>query len=159
MQVQTDYLALSWSTSRGQDTYGYNIARLDVRSTDQRFKCMGGGYDMVGTVVGEWIEATYQDRLKALRPHRMWNKDDHTDVRCDLPDLLYGLTHYVTREGRYVKSKLDGACGIESMQRIAEALGISMSRTYVAKGRNRGQTTGWMVTDYGSAEAMKAARN
>lgn len=39
-------LALSWSVSRGRDTYGYNICRLDDTSTGERFKCMGGGYDM-----------------------------------------------------------------------------------------------------------------
>lgn len=60
-------LALSWSVSRGRDTYGYNICRLDDTSTEERFKCMGGGYDMQGTVFGSWLEAGYQDRLVELK--------------------------------------------------------------------------------------------
>lgn len=60
-------LALSWSVSRGRDTYGYNICRLDDTSTGDRFKCMGGGYDMQGTVFGEWLAANYQPELLALK--------------------------------------------------------------------------------------------
>lgn len=162
MTVQTDHLALSWSTSRGQDTYGYNICRLDVRSTGRRLKCMGGGYDMVGTVVGEWLQAAYQVRLVELAN----NSHNNSGVPLSRGGRyiriaeFYGMTY--DRDGdssQPCNVRLDGACGIESMQRIAAALGLSLSRTYVAKGRKRGQTTGYMVTDYGSAEAMSAASN
>lgn len=162
MSVQTDYLALSWSTSRGQDTYGYNICRLDVRSTDRRFKCMGGGYDMTGTVVGEWLQETYQDRLVTIAAQavKFWSG---AYLHSSNEAGLYGMTARGSdtwQNGRRIdRVTLDGACGLSSMERIAEAIGLSLSRTYVAKGRNRGQTTGYMVTDYGTAEALKAARN
>lgn len=38
----TNYLSLSWSISRGRDTYGYNIARLDDHATGKRYRCSGG---------------------------------------------------------------------------------------------------------------------
>ena len=135
--VKTDYLALGRSTSRGRDTYGYNICRLDVRSTNTRFRCMGGGYDMEGTVVGEWIETAYQNRLLTL------NLD---------AQKLYGAKR-INFTGAQEKVYIDGACGIESVLRIAEAIGICMSRTYDRKGR----TTGYLVADYGSAEVMRTA--
>lgn len=146
--VKTDYLAISWSTSRGQDTYGYNICRLDVRSSGMRHKCMGGGYDMIGTVVGQWLQAAYPERLQALRDGRALEDCGYSiEGYTKIPEF-YGLTF--TPDG---VPRLDGACGVSSMERIAEAMGVSMSRTY----NRKGHTTGYMVTDYGSAEAMKAA--
>jgi hypothetical protein len=35
------YLAISWAISRGRDTYGYNICRLDDTLIDVRYRCMG----------------------------------------------------------------------------------------------------------------------
>lgn len=160
--IRNDYLAVSWSTSRGRDTYGYNICRLDVRSTDRRFKCMGGGYDMLGTVVGEWLQETFQTRLLAMahRAHSLYKPGKGTCRNAiEDADTLYGMTLYYVKADDFQdlwsaqKVVLDGACGVSSMERIAEAIGISLSRTY----NRRGHTTGYMVTDYGSAEAMAAA--
>ena len=136
--IKTNYLALSWSVSRGADTYGYNIARLDDRETDVRYKCMGGGYDMVGTCVGRWLAAVYQDRLLAAG---------------EAVTGLYGARRVEFRAVPHV-IQLDGACGLECMIRIAEAIGISISRN----SNKRGVPQGFMVTDYGSADALRAAR-
>lgn len=59
------YLAISWSISRGTETYGYNICRLDDSQTGKRYRCLGG-YDMMGTVVGQWLEDLFQPQLKQL---------------------------------------------------------------------------------------------
>lgn len=134
MRPLTDYLAISWAISRGRETHGYNICRLDVRSTGKRYRCMGGGYDMVGTVVAEWLQRTYQDRLRSLEPQP-------------------GTTLYGMRKHADGHVSLDGVCGISSMESIAAALGIILSRTY----NRKGHTTGYMVTDYGSAEEMAAS--
>lgn len=147
--VSTDYLALTWTTSRGQDTYGYNIARLDSHSTGKRFKCMGGGYDMIGTVVGKWLQDAYADRLLALRDTYATEEAGYQVAGYRKVPGLYGLTY--SPKG---VPQLDGACGISSMERIAEAIGLSLSRTY----NRKGHTTGYMVTDYGSGEALRLAR-
>lgn len=149
--VQTDYIAITWAVSRGHDTYGYNICRADVRSSDKRYRCLGGGYDMIGTVIGEWLQANYQERLVALRTY-MELEPYGSSADYFKAKNLYG---YFIDEGDEVnpKVRIDGGCGIESMIRIAEAIGISMSRTY----NRKGHTTGYMVTDYGSVEAMRAA--
>lgn len=133
--MKTNYLALSWSTSKGRDTYGYNIARLDDRATDQRFKCMGGGYDMIGTCVAEWLAANYQDRLIAAG---------------EAVTGLYGARR-VEWLSKPATVQLDGACGLSSIRTIAEAIGLSLSAT----ADRRGATTGFMVTDYGSADLFK----
>lgn len=137
-------LALSWSVSRGRDTYGYNICRLDDTSTGDRFKCMGGGYDMVGSVFGSWLEACYQDRLVKLRDRAscFFKTGEMTRVN-DRADRLYGMA-YIVEDDRI---SLDGACGLECMIRIAEAIGLEVERDYIAKGRRRGETVGWYISE------------
>ena len=129
-------LNISWSTSRGRDTYGYNICRLDDSRTRKRYRCMGGGYDMIGTVFGEWLTDMHAPQLAALFASR-----EHVDAGYavkgyrKIPDL-YEVT--MSPDG---KVHCDGACGIESMIRIAEAIGLQVQQTYSRKGR----TTGFIV--------------
>lgn len=129
--MNSNYLKLSWSISRGRDTDGYNICRLDDNNEGQRYRCMGGGYDMTGSVVGEWLKKTYQERLLA--------------AGAAVTDL-YGAR----RIGDYVS--LDGACGLECMIRIAAVIGIRITANYNKRAR---RTDGFFVSDFGSAEAMQ----
>ena len=124
MKNQINKLTISWSVSKGQYTYGYNICRLDDRNNGKRFRCMGGGYDMIGTVFGEWLQHYYQPELLKI-------KDGG----------FYGMKYLANKN----KVSIDGACGIESMIRIAEAIGLEVERDYIAKGRRRGETIGWFI--------------
>lgn len=131
-------LSLSWSTSRGRDTYGYNICRLDVQQGTEsptRYRCNGGGYDMVGTVVGKWIQDNFQERL-ANCPCE-YNFERFPKLRT-----LYGL-HKSPQDDGSIHCSIDGACGIESVMRIANAIGLEFQRT----SNRKGQTTGWVVED------------
>lgn len=119
---QSNYLALSWSTSRGQDTFGYNICRLDDRATDKRYKCMGGGYDMVGTVVAEYLQEAFQVQLL---------------VASESVTGLYGAKAY---SGKVV---IDGACGLESIKRIAEAIGVTITNNY---NKRKERTEGFFIS-------------
>lgn len=72
-------LEFKWTISRGRDTYGYNICSLylDGRKVAA---CNGGGYDMKGTSLGNFIARAYADRLRALTPEQMpeqshWESD------------------------------------------------------------------------------------
>lgn len=137
-------LALSWSVSRGRDTYGYNICRLDDTSTGERFKCMGGGYDMQGTVFGEWLAANYQPELLALKDRASYVFPLEGAPRpANREDSLYGMRYHENHPA----ITLDGACGLECMIRIAEAIGLEVERDYIAKGRRRGETVGWYVSE------------
>ena len=135
-----NHLSITWSTSRGRDTYGYNICRLDSRATGKRYRTCGGGYDMTGTVVGEWLEAEHQPELQALA------------ARVPLEDCNYAVPGYrrPTREaGLYGLTirpdgsvSLDGACGIRSMEIIAEAIGLRLGWL----GNRKGHTTGYFIS-------------
>lgn len=131
--MNINHLSVSWSISRGRDTYGYNICRLDDRAAGKRYRCMGGGYDMIGTVFGEWLQERYQERLFAL-----FNAAElKPTVNLKHPDY-YGATMLAGTQSVH----LDGACGIESMIRIAEAIGLEVQRE-----SRSGSTLGFFIQD------------
>lgn len=122
------YLALSWSVSRGRDTYGYNICRLDDTKVGHRFRCMGGGYDMTGTVFGEWLAEYHQDKLRELSADAVPYVGTHKKH-----PTLYGL--FFRADG---SAYCDGACGMSSMRTIAEAIGLTVRYASNKKGHTIG---------------------
>ena len=136
--MKTNHLNLTWSTSRGRDTYGYNICRLDSYTSGKRYRCTGGGYDMIGTVVADWLVAEHHDRLSALVCSLDLEPINHYTVAGYLKaPALYGLT--VCPDGRVT---VDGACGLSSVERIANACGIELQRL----GNRKGHTVGFIAS-------------
>ena len=97
-------LVFKYGTSRGRDTYGYNLVTLRVDGRKVAQEC-GGGYDMQGAALGTYITEAYQDALKTLDPAK-----------------FYGLREW---DG---KMRIDGACGMSSVERIISALGLQLSK-------------------------------
>ena len=61
-----DTILFSYGVSRGRDTYGYNIVTLTSSAQGKKFRCMGGGYDMHGQVLGEYVQyCAAQEQLRA----------------------------------------------------------------------------------------------
>lgn len=132
----TNTLTLSWSISRGRDTYGYNICRLDSYISGKRYRCSGGGYDMVGTVLGNFFEAEHQDKLIQLVAGLTLTEAGYSVPGYKKSVDFYGLT--VNPSGRVT---LDGGCGESCIIRIIEACGFNVQ--YM---RNRkGQRTGYLI--------------
>ena len=102
--MEQHFLSFKWSVSRGRDTYGYNICSLWVDGTKVE-GCNGGGYDMMGTCLGNWMEKKFQQELKTLDINQFYGLREHDGVRY-----------------------LDGACGFSSMERVANALGYKLIR-------------------------------
>lgn len=155
--VKTNYLPLSWSVSRGMSTYGYNICRLDDNATGKRFRCNGGGYDMVGTVIGQWLQSEYQERLLTLRDkaHSRYSKAEGYTTKQDnnafqARSSIYGMCFHADDN----RVSLDGACGASCMIGIAAAIGVRVTANY---NRRKQRNDGYFVTDFGSAEALQAA--
>ena len=125
MQKTLDF---KWTVSRGQDTYGYNICSLWV----DRFKvtsCNGGGYDMQGTCLGNYIANNYQDRLLKLNANY---------GSLDKNKGFYGIV--ISKEGKRLnkykqgaKVRLDGACGFDSIRQIAKKIGLNLEFIHNSK--------------------------
>ncbi len=141
--MKITHLTLSWSTSRGRDTYGYNIARLDDMTTGKRYRCNGGGYDTQGTVFADWLTDVHQDRLQAIadRAASMHSKESRYQS-LDGSGRLYGM-HLNIDTGRI---SIDGACGLESVISIAKAAGLEVQSEYDRRPRSRGTLLGFYVS-------------
>lgn len=125
-----DYLArldITWSISRGRETYGYNICRLDDAHTGKRYRCSGGGYDMVGTVLADYLQDVFQSELLKIskRAASSYNSKTRKTKRNE-KNRLYGMTFYPVEN----KVVIDGACGISTVIEIARAIGLSTEKTY-----------------------------
>lgn len=64
-------IQIRWGVSRGRDTEGYTTASLTNGDGRRVASCNGGGYDMRGTVLGNWIARTFSAELVKLTPGMM----------------------------------------------------------------------------------------
>ena len=137
-ETETEYLSVKWTISKARDTYGYNVVTLRDKS-GHKYVANGGGYDMTGTVFAAWLQENHQDEL--LDEHNSAHVIYVDGHRTENPSGHYGMTAYNDSEGKALHVYLDGACGLESIRRIAEAIGVSVRSTHDRKGN----TTGFMV--------------
>lgn len=134
-------LEIRCGISRARDTYGYNIVTL--YADDRRVaSCMGGGYDMRGTVFGDWFKEAYQSELKQIwtRASSISLMPDYRRLDGDIKTLwgdtvlqrdLYGMRSYVNDSTREIeKVGIDGASGESSVRNIIEACGFHMEWCY-----------------------------
>lgn len=99
-------------------------------------KSHGGGYDLTGTCIAEWLTNTYSKELAEF----FKNNTQNDGKRNDRLGGYYGFVDmggkHVWRTGRENQTfYLDGSCGFSEMQRIArEILGLSIEYIYEDKG-------------------------
>ena len=112
----TDTVLFTYGVSRGRDTYGYNMVTLSS-NTGKRFRAMGGGYDMHGQVLGDYVQFNANpDQLRAAA-----EADDSLPIT-------------ITPDGKVI---VLGASGLTSVLRLMRALGweVSAIRSFDRKGR------------------------
>lgn len=119
----TKALIFKWTVSRARDTYGYNVCSLWVDGKKVS-SCNGGGYDMNGTCLADWMDTEHPDKLTRLRAN-YGSGDNGTG--------FYGLVHWnkrtkkrQKRASKHTKTYLDGACGFSAMERVLNKLGHSL---------------------------------
>lgn len=125
-------LEIKWSISRGRDTYGYNICSLYVygqKVTD----CNGGGYDMIGTVIGELVTALFKEELEELSKGADLSNHFSDGREIKFRNLKYGSRYEDDCYGLYTsdyngnrKVCIDGACGEGSVGDILNAIGYDL---------------------------------
>lgn len=148
--AENRYITVRWGISRGKDTYGYTTCTLTVDGRGRRASCSGGGYSLIGTCLGEWLQRDFSDQLQKLNLGRLekagislyglsfWDQSR----RRDLPRWKEGAALHV-----------QGACGEQSMENILRALGYNFIpcgpairdiRTYQLEARKEKYITqGW----------------
>ena len=127
-------LEIKWSISRGRDTYGYNICSLYVYG-QKVATCNGGGYDMRGTVIGEFVTALFKDELLKLSEGVDIPDGggclDGSQIKFRNPKYgsrweqnCYGL--YLSNYDGNRKAEINGACGEDSVTTILNAIGYDL---------------------------------
>lgn len=99
-------LQFKWTKSRALNTYGYNICSLWVNG-HKAASCRGGGYDMMGTVLADWLVKNFQLKLR-----ERFNKESIKK--------FYGATLNEETGAIFI----DGACGISCVIDLAREIGI-----------------------------------
>ena len=133
-------LKFKWTTSKAQNTYGYNVCTLLVDG-QKVSRCNGGGYDMQGTCLGSWIEKAFKkDLLKfkqdfyGLTFHNPnWKPTDKT-LEQEKKDGFVGLARYQDfykqssklPTEKHTIPQIDGACGFGSVSKILNHLGLNI---------------------------------
>ncbi len=138
LNMRTHSVEFRWGTSRGRDTYGYNTCACRV-DRQRLGLCNGGGYDMEGTALAEALVKLYKDRLLVLAKKNLcaavsWREgEEWKTLRPEEKngERLYGFwCELDKRGGKPIKVSMDGACGLESVRRLGEAMGLQLR--YVA---------------------------
>ncbi len=139
-------LEFTWTTSKARDTYGYNIVTLYVDGKKVS-SCNGGGYDMKGTVLGNYIAETFPDRLLKLTKefYGLTFHDPNFDpgkividgetinerekagktVGLDRYQAFYSASSKLPTKNHTVPL-LNGACGFSSMENVIKAIGMQL---------------------------------
>jgi hypothetical protein len=132
--MQIYNLHFKWTISRGRDTDGYNICSLLVDG-NKVASCMGGGYDMQGTALGNWLQDAFQlELLDKMERKAIIIGARHYDTKAGRVSYFaiegfYGIWLKELQKANGITEKsmsLDGGCGFDSMRRIAEAIGIKL---------------------------------
>ena len=139
-------LRFKWTVSRGRDTYGYNICSLWIDG-QKVSSCNGGGYDMKGTALGDWMALEFKDKLVTLTKE-FYGLSFH-DPNYDPSKAIIagqtveerekegksiGLERYQAFHGasskiptdKHIIPLLHGACGFSSMERVLNAIGYKL---------------------------------
>lgn len=123
-------LTIKWSVSKAQDTYGYNICSVINDDTGESFKCLGGGYDMLGTSLANFIQKEYQSILIDNADKAYSLRGYPENIQDTSKQGFYGMTAHI-KDGICYKVSLDGGCGINSIERIIkDVLGLTLERKY-----------------------------
>lgn len=125
-------LEIKWSISRGRDTYGYNICSLYVygqKVTD----CNGGGYDMIGTVIGDLVTALFKEELEELSKGADLTNNFSDGREIEFYNPKYGKRYKDDCYGLYTSNRdgnrrvyIDGACGEGSVVDILNAINYDL---------------------------------
>jgi len=150
-------LHFKWTISRARDSYGYNIVTLKVNDI-KKSACNGGGYDMMGTVLGNYIARTFKDELvKKTKEefygltfhdpnydpgkHKLKNgktveqaEEDGESLGLDRYQAFYSASSKLPTKNHVIPS-MDGACGMGCMETIMREV-LKLKLVFVKESKN-----------------------
>ena len=141
MQEKKYNLKFKWTVSKAQDTYGYNICTLLVDG-QKVARCNGGGYDMQGTCLGDWVASQFKDLLLKIKQdfygltfHNPNWQPSKEIIKREEEGKSLGLERYQDfykqssklPTEKHTIPQIDGACGFSSVEKILRHLGFNIN--------------------------------
>ena len=141
MQEKKYNLKFKWTVSKAQDTYGYNICTLLVDG-QKAARCNGGGYDMQGTCLGDWVASQFKDLLLKIKQdfygltfHNPNWQSSKEIIKREEEGKSLGLERYQDfykqssklPTEKHTIPQIDGACGFSSVEKILRHLGFNIN--------------------------------
>ena len=119
------------TVSRGRDTYGYNICSLYVDG-HKVSSCNGGGYDMQGTALGDWIARIFKDDLLKLEiPMSRRNGQDVQEYYgLSFHDPNYNPGSYVPEPDGILTHEEDRGKTVDQLEKEGKSLGLDRYQAF-----------------------------
>ena len=138
-------LLIKWGESKGRETYGYTLCTITDTDTGKRYRTCGGGYDLEGTVLAEWLADIHQAKLLAHLQGQGMQPGDRASGGDQARQNGWTYGAGITSKG---VAYMDGACGQSEVTRLAKALGLTFKplHKYGRGGKITG-TIGYTVSE------------
>lgn len=118
---QKAFIADNWkieTITHKWSTRGYGNSKIIDQRGNMLAKATGCGYDRFGTVIGDFIQVTFQNELQRLA--KRFCKKPYAGDRKSSKEF-YGM--FLKPDGSVY---LDGACGYDCMFRILNCIGFEL---------------------------------
>lgn len=117
---------LEFKTSpRGYKGYAGLYCRLYVNGK-LAGSCGGGGYDMSGTCIGEWIKKEFSLELEELASKEIEEAKVSEEYHNDKGGGIYGILVNGSKYDDKIEVWISGATGVSQMWKILEAIGFEI---------------------------------
>ena len=132
-------------TFRYSDGVNGNIVKVVDKRGDiiKGVRCTGGGYDMTGTCLGQFIEQNFPNEIRRLDPREFYGIKHYNMGSVRGGRFYRPRERYQVRQSKNTRTIIDGACGMESMRKILEQIGFKLE--YVHETRGRVDTTTYIL--------------
>jgi len=141
-------LKFKWTLSKARDSYNYNVCTLIVNG-EKVSRCNGGGYDMKGTCLGDWVAYQFKDELLKFKKefygltfHNPNYKVSDEIIAKEQRGESLGLERYQDfykqssklPTEKHTIAQIDGACGFSSVETILKEIGYFIKCVYSKDG-------------------------
>ena len=133
------------TTSKGRTTYGNTINTLRINGTWVATS-HGVNFDMIGDLLGTWLEKREQVKLATLSPSYVTELDSkgifQRHTRTEMPRFYShmaesdkitaaysGLGHTIMPDGTVTHCSVDGACGVRVVRDLMSVCGYQLNET------------------------------
>ena len=115
-------------------TGGPHGVRLTLTMDGQKYRADGYGYDMIGTVWGQWLTREFQAELVALAEEARLTAEVQAEHVAhgyfDSSTDYYGLYFTADDSGQIIRAWVNGATGFNCVARFAQRFGVTLAHDY-----------------------------